>query len=403
MKLFYVVACEVILLIIAYLTTPIFFTKDTEFENCRLWGIIFNELDSSLENTVHTHLESFQSLGNTHQDGWGIGYYLSPDSGVILPVISRGEPRAPLDPRYDKVVDNMISYVKKCGIAHIRSGSSGPTSGIPDPHPFLRSGVYRDFQMLFAHHGKIPEDVLLSLIQGMNPTYLDSNPPDYTPNYLDSDLYSIYMIGVIDKYFDFPIEECIKIAITKLDSALGNSSAECNFVMSDGSTLWALRFIKSITTTKGYNLYYYPNESISDFWVAATEPVDTLQSYWVAVPNSILVALTPGEPPQIVNVFEENEFPYTDVRPGFRNIYPNPFEENTKINYVLLDNVEVSMKIYDASGGLVRQFDHTTIGQSDHIIWDGSDDQGDKLPNGIYFCSLIIGDNSYVKKIVLVK
>lgn len=376
--------------------------REVESGNCRFWGIIFSDLDSSLQNLIRVQLDSLQALGDSHQDGWGMGYFISPDSDVILPIVSRGEPRAPFDPRYDKVVDNMVNYIKKSAVAHIRSGSSGPTSGIPDPHPFLRYGIHREFQMLFAHHGKIPGDVLLDLINSINPVYLDSNPPDYEPEYLDSDIYSIYMMEIFDTYAEWSIEECIKLAIIKLDSALGIREAECNFVMSNGSSLWALRFVKA--STGGYNLHFYPNSEISNYWIVASEPLDTIQSYWIAVPNSTLVVLNPGQPPELSNIFEKADRPNNKIEQGLGLIYPNPFKENVTIRYGLLDTAEINMKIYDAKGSLVRILLTGTKNPGHNTIaWDGKDDHGNDLPNGTYFCKLVIGNVNYKSKIVVVK
>lgn len=391
-----------IIVFITYLTIPHFLNKNLDSHNCRFWGIIFSDFDSSLESIIRTQLDSLKSLGNYNPDGWGIGYYLSPANGVFLPIILRGEPEAPLDPRYDKVVDNMVSYIKKCGIAHVRSGTSGPTSGIPNPHPFQRDGISRDFQMLFAHNGVISEDVLLDLIHVMNPVYLDSNPPDYAPNYLDSDLYAIYLTEVIDTYLEYTIEECIQIAVTKIDSALGSTAAEFNFVMSDGSTLWALNFTRD--APKGITLYYYPDVGVSNFWVVASEPLDTLQTFWTEVDNSTLVILEPGQPPQFITIVRESAIPVTDIIEGFGLIYPNPFRVNTTITYWLSQASDVSMKIYNVSGRLVRTI---LIGEESPgyrtMTWDGKDNQGNDLPKGVYFCSLIIENTNYVKKIVSVK
>ena len=379
-----------------------FLTQKTDQHNCRFWGIIFSDSQLCPAGTIRTHLDSLQSLGNSNSDGWGIGYYLSPDSGVILPIVLRGEPRAPLDPRYDKAVTDMIKYMRKCGIAHVRSGTSGSTSGIPNPHPFQRYGITRNFQMLFAHNGTISTQVLLELIESVNPVYLALNPPDYEPDYLDSDLYAIYMMEIIDVYYNNTIEECIKIAITKLDSALNFDNAQLNFVMSDGFTLWALRYARS--PLRGFDLYYYPQVGISNFWVAASKPLDTLNLYWAAVPNSTLVILTPGEPPQLINIFNEHDT--SVVYQGLDLIYPNPFKGKIDIRYCIGQSAEgIELKIYNTNGRLVKQFPLPTPYSllPTSISWDGTDNKGNTLPNGVYFCNLNTGDTIYTRKMVLLK
>jgi len=76
--------------------------------------------------------------------------------------------------------------------------------------------------------------------------------------------------------------------------------------------------------------------------------------------------------------------------------YPNPFDEETVITYRLTGPVhaeEISLKIYTVSGRLIRSWrdfldEYGLPGtQLDHhvISWDGRDDDGSLLANGVYF------------------
>ena len=66
------------------------------------------------------------------------------------------------------------------------------------------------------------------------------------------------------------------------------------------------------------------------------------------------------------------------------SVYPNPFRDNVKITYSKGQSAEGrEMRIYDAAGRLVRQFDHTT----NHISWNGKDSAGNALAPGVYFIS----------------
>ncbi len=70
-------------------------------------------------------------------------------------------------------------------------------------------------------------------------------------------------------------------------------------------------------------------------------------------------------------------------------VFPNPFSRLTKISFGNVQGAKsIGLKIYDASGRLVRQFDYPTIRQSDHIVWTGTDDIGNHLPAGVYFIQL---------------
>jgi hypothetical protein len=89
-------------------------------------------------------------------------------------------------------------------------------------------------------------------------------------------------------------------------------------------------------------------------------------------------------------------------------IYPNPCYDRLVIRYQIAEeivnnqNSVVSMKIYDATGRLVRQFDNATIRRSDQIIWPGTDDLGRKLPPGIYIVRLQVNNITDTKKIVMI-
>lgn len=416
-QLVYILTSIVSIVIVTCLVNGSFPKQKSNAHNCRFWGIIFSELPSTLADTIKTHLDSLRALGINNPDGWGIGYFQSPDTQGLLAVITRGGPAAQVDPRYTTAVENMIKYTEHCGIAHVRSGTSGPCSGIPNPHPFLRNSLHRNLQIFLAHNGTLPIKQLLNLITTINPNYLELNPPDYEPIYLDSDLYAIYIMEIIDTYLDSTIEECLRIAITKLDSAIGLSEAKFNFVMSDGTTMWALHYNRSVAD-EGL-LYLYPNVSESDFWIVASTPLDTFSTFWAAVPNSTLVAFKPNEPPQFIEIFSVDPFSLPK-QPLFEIIYPNPFKGKIDIRFcmgqsVLSQGTEnsrfpngtegIGLKIYDINGRLVKEFPLPTVysGLPIIITWDGTDNKYRELPHGIYYCTLNIDGQTYTRKLVLLK
>ncbi|KPL06807.1 hypothetical protein AMJ86_07145, partial [bacterium SM23_57] len=72
--------------------------------------------------------------------------------------------------------------------------------------------------------------------------------------------------------------------------------------------------------------------------------------------------------------------------------YPNPFKSRTMITYTLTDQAteRVRIKIYTVSGRLIRTlFDpnHQPINYRE-IIWDGQDDDGNPVANGVYFARI---------------
>ena len=89
--------------------------------------------------------------------------------------------------------------------------------------------------------------------------------------------------------------------------------------------------------------------------------------------------------------------------------YPNPFNPETWIPYLLAEDTNVSLTIYDVNGGLVRSIDvgHQTAAKYDSrakaIYWDGRNRFGEQVASGIYFYSLSAGDFSATRKMVILK
>ncbi len=85
-------------------------------------------------------------------------------------------------------------------------------------------------------------------------------------------------------------------------------------------------------------------------------------------------------------------------------VYPNPFSKLTKISFGKRHSTEgIELKIYDVSGRMIKQFDYSTMRQSDHIPWDGKDIFGHQVPVGVYFVRLETSNYRETKKVILLK
>jgi photosystem II stability/assembly factor-like uncharacterized protein len=85
-------------------------------------------------------------------------------------------------------------------------------------------------------------------------------------------------------------------------------------------------------------------------------------------------------------------------------ISPNPFFLQCNIalyGHNLMGKATI-IQIYDATGRLVRQFNHLTNYQSS-IIWDGTDDSGRRLPAGIYFVRVESDEFKETEKVILLR
>ena len=81
------------------------------------------------------------------------------------------------------------------------------------------------------------------------------------------------------------------------------------------------------------------------------------------------------------------------------SIYPNPFNPITTINYVLLENTDVMLDVYDINGkqitSLVNAFQ---IAGYHNIRWNAS-----SLPSGVYLINMESSNFKKVQKVVLIK
>ena len=70
---------------------------------------------------------------------------------------------------------------------------------------------------------------------------------------------------------------------------------------------------------------------------------------------------------------------------------PNPFTRSVAIRYSLAAPGSASLRIYDQSGRVVREFAVGVKHGTHSVRWDGRDAQGRLLANGVYFCRLVVG------------
>jgi len=87
----------------------------------------------------------------------------------------------------------------------------------------------------------------------------------------------------------------------------------------------------------------------------------------------------------------------------FQN-YPNPFNPETKISYQLPRDSDVTLKIYNINGQLVRTILHQRqLAGYYTVSWNGKDIQQQEVPSGVYFYRLETNDFALTKKLLLIK
>ena len=112
--------------------------------------------------------------------------------------------------------------------------------------------------------------------------------------------------------------------------------------------------------------------------------------------------------PPSVGIEEEVGFEGRPLRTMLGVISPNPFRRELVIKYQIADmdkTSNVSLKIYDAAGRLVKDFSRLALDalRPTQIIWDGTDQNDRQVPAGVYFVSFKTGDYKKVEKAILLR
>jgi hypothetical protein len=84
---------------------------------------------------------------------------------------------------------------------------------------------------------------------------------------------------------------------------------------------------------------------------------------------------------------------------------PNPFNPATTIHYRLARETEVRLGIYDVTGRLMRLLVDGELQRAgdQRLRWDGLDDGGRPVASGVYLYRLEVADQSFTRKMVLMK
>ncbi len=102
-----------------------------------------------------------------------------------------------------------------------------------------------------------------------------------------------------------------------------------------------------------------------------------------------------------VGVAEQDQIPaYFALYPA----YPNPARNITNIKFALPKPTKVQLQIYDLTGRVVRTLVDGTLPAGYHTVqWDGRNDQGRRVAQGVYFYRFQAESYRSVKKLLLVR
>jgi hypothetical protein len=134
--------------------------------------------------------------------------------------------------------------------------------------------------------------------------------------------------------------------------------------------------------------------------IGATGVIITQYYYWTHLGSGMV----PNRTAQVIGIQEDASIPVTDLQSTQFLLFPNPFQREVEIHYVLPgNNCDASIRIYDVTGRIVRRFEHLHTAATDHLVWNGTDEVGRKVSQGIYFCEYAAGEKTSIKKVVYIK
>jgi len=84
--------------------------------------------------------------------------------------------------------------------------------------------------------------------------------------------------------------------------------------------------------------------------------------------------------------------------------YPNPFNPSTSIKIQLPEQSDLSVRIFDVVGRLVRSFDYERVPAGIHTVeWNGSANNGVQVSSGVYFYQAVAGSKKLARKMILMR
>ncbi|MCF7913497.1 MAG: FG-GAP-like repeat-containing protein [Candidatus Cloacimonetes bacterium] len=140
---------------------------------------------------------------------------------------------------------------------------------------------------------------------------------------------------------------------------------------------------------------------IQSFDIDNDDDMDIITGADVLSSGGISAALTWWENVPVVE--NDEEFPDINDTIDLRN-YPNPFNPATTIYFTLDKQQYVELAIYNLKGQIVNKLlsEELAPGRQEEF-WNGEDEEGNIISSGIYLYKLQIENNSFTRRMLLLK
>jgi hypothetical protein len=136
-----------------------------------------------------------------------------------------------------------------------------------------------------------------------------------------------------------------------------------------GGTFPVIRTLNA--STAGSCAVLHDRDNDGDLDISGLDEIDD----WLYIYDNVLPVTGVGTTPRSLVTTLENS--------------PNPFNPSTMIRFDLNANTDVVMSVFDATGAFVTTLTAGTYPAGVHEVrWNGTDDRGNRVGSGVYFCRL---------------
>ncbi|NTW32293.1 MAG: T9SS type A sorting domain-containing protein, partial [Bacteroidetes bacterium] len=161
-------------------------------------------------------------------------------------------------------------------------------------------------------------------------------------------------------------------------------------------------YMQDVTAGRGH---FSQKPSRLHFGLGASSSIDSIVVRWPNA-NHTTEAFTNLQSNKIYKLKEGGEIQigvndYNDFSNNI-TVFPNPFKESVTISYKLNKGENVNVEIFSITGQKIKTLSNNYQSEGTHsLVWNGTDNNNNKLPLGFYFYRISTGEFNHSGKLIL--
>jgi hypothetical protein len=316
---------------------------------------------------------------------------------------------------FDEAMFNILTGNEPSSIVlcHARN-ASGVTYG---NHPFWFNFMGRTYTFMHNGNANASRSSMINRILQLNPYWFERHPNNYFEDHdplhwVDTEVLFHYIMAHIAANNGNTLYG-LKMALIGIRSELLQPLRGIyNFILSDGEKVYVFRNSPLTGYGASYRLSYcLRRDQFFGIRTQAPLPGDVeLQ------PMELVVISRERYPTHYPDIAEEYPAPHVQQYPPtvprkrppdavpVLLVSPNPFSGSTTLRVSLSEPLPVRSEIYNLKGEVVKRliFEFNASGTVS-VSWDGKDEQGRPLGNGIYLIRTTVGKDVFTDRISLIR